>query len=391
MRYLTTLLLVALSSYVFAVNPYTLTDLDGRSFQAIILSKSNESVTVLNLDGQDFNIPLSQLTKSNDASLKSWTGAARTINEGRYDLADAYYTGNGVKKDLKKAFNIFQRGAKAGDANCQLMMAYSYRDGEGVKGNHVKAAQWFEKAAQQGHSMAEAMLGRAYLNGNGVGKNYTYAGMYISRSAAHNNSYGLYLYGYMNYYGFGIKKNQQEGMRLLQLSAKAGDTSAKDLLTKISSQRAVAAARARSVEAYETSLNKVEEMDTLILNNGVVVKLNLASYIIHIYSYVPQYALLYKQRSGTWRVWVEGHGDYQCEILKVPSPAPKATKAEAVRIDEVMSDGSVVKMLDGRIFEVRGGRGDASRWIGYDDGILLEGRRLLNIDRDDIIEVSQLR
>lgn len=385
MWHLTALFLVALSSYAFAVNPYTLTDLDGRSFEAIILSKSDESVTVLNLDGQDFKIPLSQLTKVNTAYIQSWSGSTKSVNEGRYDLADAYYDGNGVKQDLKKAFSIFEKGALARDANCQLMVGYSYRDGEGVKSNSVKAAQWFEKSARQGNSMAEAMLGRAYLNGTGVGKNFTYAKMYISRSAAQNNSYGLYLYGYMNYYGYGIKKNQQEGVRLLQLSEGKGNKSAKELLTKIGSQRAIAAARARSTAAYVSKIDRDED-DVIFMENGAVVRIS--------WGYLGwigwrKDAILFKD-GRQWKIWIEGKKAFKCEVIVTPNV--RGQSAQLVHISEMLGNGTIIKMLDGSLFEVGSFYSiDTSIWLGISDGLLIDDSRLINFDEGAIVEVTRLK
>ena len=380
MKYFMALLIVALSSCGFAVTPYKLTDLDGRSFQSIVLSKSDESVHVLNMDGKDFAIPLSQLSKSNVEDIKAWKGKERTVNEGIYDLAYAYYTGNGVKQDLKKAFSIFEKGALAHDANCQIMVAYSYRDGKGVKGNSVMAAHWFEKAAQQRHSTAEALIGRAYLDGNGVGKNLGMAKFYISRSAAQNHPYGLYLYGYMNYYGYGMKKNLQEGMRLLQLSADKGNKSAKEILTKA----AIAAARARSTTAYVSKIDR-DEGDVIFMENGVVVRIS--------WGYLGwigwrKDAILFKD-GMQWKIWIEGKKAFKCEVISAPNV--RGQSAQLVHISEVLGNGTVFKMQDGSLFEVGSFYTfDTSMWLGISDCLLIDDSRLINFDEGAIVEVTRL-
>lgn len=176
-------------------------------------------------------------------------------------------------------------------------------------------------------------------------------------------------------------------MRLLQLSAGKGNKSAKELLTKIGSQRAVAAARARSIEAYESTIVERTADGNIVLKNGVVVSLRLGGLVN---AFGRPDAVLYK-RGFYWGIWVEGWGEYQCDILSVPKNLPRATAAEFVYISEVMNDGSVVKLLDGRILEVIIGQVCASIWIGSSDGILLDGSRLLNISQGDMIQVSILR
>ena len=380
MRCFTVFLTVALSSCGYAVTPYTLTNLDGRSFKSIVLSKSDESVHVLNMDGKDFAIPLSRLSKSNVEDIKAWKGKERTVNEGIYDLAYAYYAGNGVKQDLKKAFNIFEKGAFAHDANCQVMLAYCYRDGKGVKSNSIKAARWFEKAAQQRDSTAEALLGLAYLNGNGVGKNLDLAKWYISRSADQNHPYGLYLYGYMNYYGYGMKKNLQEGMRLLQLSADKGNKSAKEILTKV----AVAAARARLTTAYVSKIDR-DEGDVIFMENGAVVRIS--------WGYLGwigwrKDAILFKD-GMQWKIWIEGKKAFKCEVISAPNV--RGQSAQLVHISEVLGDGTVFKMLDGSLFKVDSFYTyETSIWLGVSDCLLINDSRLINFDEGAIVEVTRL-
>lgn len=72
-------------------------------------------------------------------------------NDAAYILASLYARGEGVEKNLEKAFELYSKAAAQGMADAQWRIALCYRDGEGVKGNPAKAVEWLEKAAAQGH------------------------------------------------------------------------------------------------------------------------------------------------------------------------------------------------------------------------------------------------
>ena len=58
-----------------------------------------------------------------------------------------YYHGTGVKKNYRKAAEIFGRLAEQGDTDAQNYLGVMYKNGQGVKKDYVKAAEWFRKAA----------------------------------------------------------------------------------------------------------------------------------------------------------------------------------------------------------------------------------------------------
>ena len=64
---------------------------------------------------------------------------------------------------LRSAFNLFMRGAKAGDASCQLDLAYFYDEGIGIKPNRLNAQLWYERAFANGSACAAHNLGLMLL------------------------------------------------------------------------------------------------------------------------------------------------------------------------------------------------------------------------------------
>lgn len=62
-------------------------------------------------------------------------------------------------------FAKLRRDAEAGNADAQMMLAYSYGVGNGVAKDEAKAIEWFEKSAAQGYARAQLMLGQDYFFG----------------------------------------------------------------------------------------------------------------------------------------------------------------------------------------------------------------------------------
>ncbi|NRB11253.1 MAG: sel1 repeat family protein [Rickettsiaceae bacterium] len=57
----------------------------------------------------------------------------RDMLTAQYNLAVMYKNGDGVKKDLKKAAELYQKSADQGDASAQNSLAVMYKNGEGVE------------------------------------------------------------------------------------------------------------------------------------------------------------------------------------------------------------------------------------------------------------------
>ena len=61
-------------------------------------------------------------------------------------------------KGYRGAFICFQKSAKQGNAEGQLMLGKMYSRGEGVSKDKAKAVEWYKKAAEQGNAKAQEML-----------------------------------------------------------------------------------------------------------------------------------------------------------------------------------------------------------------------------------------
>ncbi len=69
-----------------------------------------------------------------------------------------YYLGQGVKRNYKKAAELFQKSSKQGNIEAQYNLGNMYVYGRGVKQDRIKAYQYWMKAAKMGHINAQRNL-----------------------------------------------------------------------------------------------------------------------------------------------------------------------------------------------------------------------------------------
>lgn len=70
------------------------------------------------------------------------------------DLGEMYEAGLGVKKDYKRAAQLYLKGAQVGHITAQENIARLYRDGKGVQKNLVLAYAWLDIAVSSKRSVA---------------------------------------------------------------------------------------------------------------------------------------------------------------------------------------------------------------------------------------------
>jgi Sel1 repeat-containing protein len=91
--------------------------------------------------------------------------------------------GEGVARDLRKAFSFYKRAAELGDAPAQCNLGVAYLEGLGAKQNLTEGIKWLRKAARQGDAKAQYSLGMAYYDGEDVRKNIRYAQAWLDKAA----------------------------------------------------------------------------------------------------------------------------------------------------------------------------------------------------------------
>jgi TPR repeat protein len=92
-----------------------------------------------------------------------------------------YYQGNGISRDYKTAFDLFNQAAEQGYAPAQFRLAAEQEDNESqfkmglmydhgfnVEQDYSAALAWYRLAADHGHVMAQNNLGSIFREGRGV-------------------------------------------------------------------------------------------------------------------------------------------------------------------------------------------------------------------------------
>jgi len=69
-----------------------------------------------------------------------------------------YRDGMGVEQNIKRAFELFQQAAEAGDVDAQYCLGQAYENGQGVAQSDQLAEEWYAKGAAAGDSDAQEIL-----------------------------------------------------------------------------------------------------------------------------------------------------------------------------------------------------------------------------------------
>ncbi|AER65970.1 Sel1 domain protein repeat-containing protein [Thermovirga lienii DSM 17291] len=102
------------------------------------------------------------------------TYAAEPTNpKSQYILGLRYQLGDGVEKNMQKAYALYKKAAEQGYAPAQFAMGICYENGgHGITQDGQNAAYWYRRAALQGHTKAQLHLGNLYwFKDRGVPRN----------------------------------------------------------------------------------------------------------------------------------------------------------------------------------------------------------------------------
>ena len=106
-----------------------------------------------------------------------------------YDVGKLYERGRGVKKDITKAAEFFQKSASAGNPSAQARLGILYFEGRGVKQNYTKALSLLNSAANKNIPSAQFQLANMYELGTGVNQDLNKAIAWYKKA----DKYGYYL------------------------------------------------------------------------------------------------------------------------------------------------------------------------------------------------------
>jgi hypothetical protein len=135
------------------------------------------------------------------------------------DLSLAYFTGNGVPKDLRKGFDLSLEAAMQGELGGIRNLGYAYRTGLGVHLNRDKAYAWYLKGAQQGDDLCELNVGLfEQFGGDRVANAYS-ARQWMEKAAIRGQPEAEARYGDMLVCGIGGPADLKKGFAYYLRSA----------------------------------------------------------------------------------------------------------------------------------------------------------------------------
>jgi len=134
------------------------------------------------------------------------------------NLMYAYYSGEGVKKDLDEARKWYEKALALEDIEIIYHLGCVFN---GING--YEAIKLFRMAADLDHAGAQFNLGNAYANGNVVKKDKNVATKWFRLAAENGNAYLNYEIAMIFEYGFIVNKDQNEALKLFCIAAENGD------------------------------------------------------------------------------------------------------------------------------------------------------------------------
>ncbi|NBI43925.1 sel1 repeat family protein [[Haemophilus] felis] len=130
--------------------------------------------------------------------------AQKKDRESQVNLALLYLKGNGVKKDLAKAYWWLSEAAESGSVKALNNLALFYLEGHYVQKNVAHSAKLFKMSAQSGSVEAMFILGQIYEQEL---KQPQKSFKWFKKAAEAGNSSAKYRLALMYEFGEGTKKN----------------------------------------------------------------------------------------------------------------------------------------------------------------------------------------
>lgn len=121
--------------------------------------------------------------------------------------------------NFEEAAIAYLISANEGNAEAQFDIAYAYFNGEGIERDYASAAMWFKRSARQNYAKAQYNLAYCYMNGRGVPRDYDKAFDLLRLSA--NNNYKRAQLTLADCYANGIlvEQNEKESQKWMAMAA----------------------------------------------------------------------------------------------------------------------------------------------------------------------------
>src|SRR3990167_3713778 len=129
--------------------------------------------------------------------------------EALNDLGSLYFTGNGIKKNDKKALEYYERAAKQCYPNAQFNLGVMYEQGFGVEKNIMQAIDYYELAAKQNYLPAQFNLAYLYEKNQ---QTLSLAFFWYRRAAENHFAQAQNNLGWMYFKGLSVPQNAEQAV-----------------------------------------------------------------------------------------------------------------------------------------------------------------------------------
>ncbi|WP_227546274.1 tetratricopeptide repeat protein [Moraxella catarrhalis] len=123
--------------------------------------------------------------------------------------------------DYAMAVREYQKAAELGHVEAMYNLAVAYFQGDGVQQNYQKAHAWYQKAADMGHASAKYNLGSMYFYGQGVAANQSHALVLWQQAAKQGNAKAAHNIG-VYYYKSNLEQNKAAAKQWFLVSCQLG-------------------------------------------------------------------------------------------------------------------------------------------------------------------------
>ena len=147
--------------------------------------------------------------------------------EAMYDLADAYYDGEGVDKNMSLAIKWMTKAADAGYIKAQTSLGATYFHGmEGLEQNYALSEKYLMLAAKKDNTDAQAFISFLYI----VMEDYEKALFWARKAAQMEHPQACFALGKIYDEGLGVEVDHKEGLKWFEKAADRGDADAQNIV-----------------------------------------------------------------------------------------------------------------------------------------------------------------
>ncbi len=145
-----------------------------------------------------------------------------------YEIGNRYAEGRGVREDMARAADWYERAAEHGLAPAQYRLGSFYEKGIGVARDVAAARKWYGQAADAGNASAMHNLAVLHAMSAETAADNAAAARWFMRAAELGVRDSQFNLGILAAKGVGMEQNLQEAYKWFALVAKAGDKDAAD-------------------------------------------------------------------------------------------------------------------------------------------------------------------